>query len=690
MTHQFVQEKAVPQVKAWLETCRREHVSCSKGARHANIFCSDNQHMISDISSDGLIPTRLLGFTLSTTSQEDDVIKVTPADSLSSNTNYIALSHRWGQGERCKLTRANYDELKAEGIKIKDLPLTFRESAELCRGLAIPFLWIDSLCIIQDDLEDWKNEARSMAVIYDRAVLTIAAADGIDSGKGLYIPDPSEAEIATLGTRAWVCQEDMIAPRTVAFTSGTVLWNCREAEADLCSNELSSRAVESLHPVPVHPKDIFCFFRDWRLPRVPKANDAGKNSNSDHAEIPNEAVAVSQAIASADTQPYKHDDSFAEDSDTDNGIVCVQGPLTDAEREARKGQSYLEIIPNAHGTKTIAVYYGDNIASHAAHIAQHQELTGEKLSYSYHPEDWDPDGPEPFGDFEQIVTKLLRPEQDYEPFLKVWWQFVRFYTSKQLSFPSDRFLAINGVTRVAQRWTHMRSTFGLWYHFLVKELVWHVEPREKAKRPPTWLAPSWTWASTLEATVGNSWYRRLPSRPELMLKPEVETPVGTSFDQVLPIESWMKPKYRSITVKGDLRRGFVTREQNEFGESAYSVILENETRLNMEDNEQMVFLPDCEDEWPVDTDVAVLSLLVHHYDGLKEGKPESRDVCLVLRRARVDGDETFIQDVPVQEILTDDRNFVRVGYLEITYAAETRKTWNKIWEDIWWREVVLL
>ena len=86
------------------------------------------------------------------------------------------------------------NKLVTEGIKVADLPLTFRESVELCRGLGIPFLWIDSLCIIQDDLEDWKNEARRMAIIYDRATLTIAAADGIDSSKGLHIPDPADAE----------------------------------------------------------------------------------------------------------------------------------------------------------------------------------------------------------------------------------------------------------------------------------------------------------------------------------------------------------------------------------------------------------------------------------------------------------------------------------------------------------------
>jgi hypothetical protein len=139
-----------------------------------------------------------------------------------------------------------------------------------------------------------------------------------------------------------------------------------------------------------------------------------------------------------------------------------------------------------------------------------------------------------------------------------------------------------------------------------------------------------------------------------------------------------------------MRRGLVFREQNDSGESVYSVTLENGTRLNMEDNEEILFLPDCEKECTVDKNIAILSLLVHHYGGLKDGKPESREVCLAVRRANVEGDETSLLDVSMQEILTDDRNFLRVGYLEILYPAETRKPWEKIWGDIWWREVVLV
>jgi hypothetical protein len=688
MAEQFIQQKAVPEIKKWLEACRRDHPSCSQGARHANIFCTDNTHSISDISSDGLVPTRLLDLSLLPISQEDDIIKVMPSASLRSNTDYVALSHRWGQDEQCKLSRANYDKLTTDGLKVADLPLTYRESVELCRGLGMPFLWIDSLCIIQDDLDDWKNEARRMAIIYDKATLTIAAVDGIDSSKGLHILDPADAEFATLSTRAWVCQEDMISPRTVLFTSGTVLWDCREAESKLSSTELRPRPIEYLEPVPVYPKDVFCFFRDWRLPRLARAREENDSPVFDQKQQP-QAVAIITS-STPETELHETNDIPAKNSDGGNDVLCLQGPLTDEERQARRGQSFVEVVPNPDGTDTIHMYYGDDIASHAAHIANHQMLTGEHLSYNVHPKDWDPKDPEPFGDFKHVVTNLLRPEKDYEPFLKVWWQFVSLYTRRQLSFPSDRFLAINGVTTVAQRWTHMRSTFGLWYHFLVSELVWHVSPRTKAKRPSLWIAPSWTWASTLEGMVVNHWYQRLPVRPLLMLKPEIGTPIGTSFDQVLPIESWKKTKYRSITLKGDLRRGLVTREQKSSGELGYSMVLEDGTRLTMEDNEKMFFVPDCEEEWPIDKDIPILSLLIHHYDGLQEAKPESRDVCLVLRRAKVEGDETSLLDVSLQEILSDDRNFMRVGYLEIVYPAETRKPWKKIWEDIWWREVVLM
>jgi hypothetical protein len=161
-----------------------------------------------------------------------------------------------------------------------------------------------------------------------------------------------------------------------------VVWDCREADSELGSTGLRPRQAEHLEPVPVHPKDIFCFFRDWRLPRPTKAREEDENSDSDQRERSQKEAAVGiQDTSTAETKLHEHNGSPAENRDRENGVLCLQGPLTDAERKSRKGQSYLEVIPNPDGTQTIAVSYGDDIANHAAHIAQHQRLT-ERICHS--------------------------------------------------------------------------------------------------------------------------------------------------------------------------------------------------------------------------------------------------------------------------------------------------------------------
>jgi hypothetical protein len=88
--------------------------------------------------------------------------------------NYIALSHCWGSTNLIRTTTRTLSTHE-EGILITDLPKTFRDAISICRYLKVQFLWIDSLCIIQDDEQDWEREASRMADVYANAYLTIAA-----------------------------------------------------------------------------------------------------------------------------------------------------------------------------------------------------------------------------------------------------------------------------------------------------------------------------------------------------------------------------------------------------------------------------------------------------------------------------------------------------------------------------------
>lgn len=89
---------------------------------------------------------------------------------------YIALSHCWGPVEFQPLrTMANNIKDLENGIPWSKLSKTFQDAIWLTQSLGVRYLWIDSLCIIQDDKEDWKEQSGEMAGIYGGSYLTIAA-----------------------------------------------------------------------------------------------------------------------------------------------------------------------------------------------------------------------------------------------------------------------------------------------------------------------------------------------------------------------------------------------------------------------------------------------------------------------------------------------------------------------------------
>ncbi|KAK1958649.1 HET-domain-containing protein [Colletotrichum sublineola] len=141
------------------------------------------------------------------------------------------------------------------------LPATFRDAITLTKNLGINYLWIDSLCIIQDDKKDWLDESMKMASIYRRATLVIAAASSEDSTQGLSNPERPEsltlcvprymketssravyniAESIDTGIgiegplkkRAWAFQEWYLGRRKVFFTSKGIKWNCDGMECN--------------------------------------------------------------------------------------------------------------------------------------------------------------------------------------------------------------------------------------------------------------------------------------------------------------------------------------------------------------------------------------------------------------------------------------------------------------------------
>lgn len=164
-----------------------------------------------------------------------------------SDTRYIALSHRWGSF-MSETLKENIESRK-QFISYNELPSTFQDAIDVTRQLDVQYLWIDSLCIIQDDPDDWRRESGLMENVYSSAYCTISVRVTSNNGflrtrparqfvkleAGKYAPiyiceqiDDFERDVedAPLSRRGWVFQERVLSRRTIYFTDRQTYWEC--------------------------------------------------------------------------------------------------------------------------------------------------------------------------------------------------------------------------------------------------------------------------------------------------------------------------------------------------------------------------------------------------------------------------------------------------------------------------------
>ncbi|OPB46585.1 hypothetical protein A0O28_0067070 [Trichoderma guizhouense] len=230
-------------IQAWLQRCGSEHESCR---------ARNTQHVP--------LPTRLLDVggddirLIETTKDEQGI--------------YVCLSHCWGGYQPIRTLQGNIERHKI-AIPWDCLPKTFQDAVTIVRKIGLRYLWIDSLCIIQDSTSDWRAEAARMADIYSRAYFTIAALSAKNSKEGCFPTHDHKYEAhyltpvsfqgkpasvfvrqdhghpggyfmsqnTVLGRgptqplldRAWVFQERNLSLRVVYFGKTEIFWECRTA-----------------------------------------------------------------------------------------------------------------------------------------------------------------------------------------------------------------------------------------------------------------------------------------------------------------------------------------------------------------------------------------------------------------------------------------------------------------------------
>jgi hypothetical protein len=176
---------------------------------------------------------------------------------------WAALSYCWGGSQDAQTTYLNVED-RYKQLAIDHLPLTIRDAIHVCRQMHIPYLWVDSICIIQTEDEsedtvketDKDRELRKMAGIYQGAILTISASCAISANEGFlherkpFTPgvalpirlkdDYHVAQIVEKGStdwnplqaepsesRAWIFQEQLLSSRSLRFTTHAMEWHCK-------------------------------------------------------------------------------------------------------------------------------------------------------------------------------------------------------------------------------------------------------------------------------------------------------------------------------------------------------------------------------------------------------------------------------------------------------------------------------
>ncbi|OCL06985.1 HET-domain-containing protein, partial [Glonium stellatum] len=178
-----------------------------------------------------------------------------------SNSKYAALSYVWGRARFFRTLRENVEKLQKPGAFklpefIDKIPWTIRDAIEAVREIGLRYLWVDSLCIVQDDTTGEKADAISkMDLVYGAAFVTIIAAtgDGADAGlpgvrsgtRGYRQPIEEVMPGLRLAvkpvhsnymkdsvyiSRGWTFQENLFSPRSLRFVGGQIVFKCRRAD----------------------------------------------------------------------------------------------------------------------------------------------------------------------------------------------------------------------------------------------------------------------------------------------------------------------------------------------------------------------------------------------------------------------------------------------------------------------------
>lgn len=233
-------EQNIDLMRSWVQDCILNHPNCQA-------------------DGDSFLPKRVIDVGTSAKAE------VHLHESEGQRANYAALSHSWGYNIILTTTKSTLHD-NIDIIPWSGLSKTFQDAVTITRLMGLRYLWVDSLCIIQDDALDWQIESSKMAEIYEKSYVTISANTSSGTLLGplatrksdsvrLEATDPDDKSRTIiirphldhekffarslegvgigwekdypLSRRAWCFQERLLATRILHFTEGEVVFECK-------------------------------------------------------------------------------------------------------------------------------------------------------------------------------------------------------------------------------------------------------------------------------------------------------------------------------------------------------------------------------------------------------------------------------------------------------------------------------
>ncbi|KAF1847959.1 HET-domain-containing protein [Cucurbitaria berberidis CBS 394.84] len=421
-------DHALTWARARLDICNQSHVSC-KSSRPKQL------------------PKRLLS--LKRDSKGDIDVKLVEIMSDFCDA-YAALSHCWGNEQRLLATAKTLQSHK-KSILWLHIPDTFKDAIRLAMRLNIGFIWIDSLCILQDNQKDWEVESSKMADIYQHAILTLAATTSSASSQGTYSRNPRIAkhtEIILQGgvagyrigvrervrhwnrktandekqfpllSRGWVLQERLLSPRILHLSGTELIWECREVTACECGTLDQDSS----------PGAVF-----YNLIKGFDEQQIGLEHSTAMKRLP---ILWSRIKAKSPSSKFRN---------------SWFGPVSSPQSTASSTTTT---------TRPVTI----NIESY------------------------------------QQPPSVEFKEENNPDFVSYYHRLVEQYSALNLTRPTDRLPAFSGIS---ERMQHFRHDYlaGLWSDSLCFDLMWridvHVLWMVRSPRPEEYCGPSWSWVSAI-------------------------------------------------------------------------------------------------------------------------------------------------------------------------------------------------